>query len=285
MPRPALAIGLALCLLAAHARAQEPMYGCGGNGSDAPGVLFLVDPTTGAQTEIGDPVTPGGLSGITFDALGNLYGSTIQGSGTTSTLVRIDPATGALLQTIGAITVPSEGPISIGDLAFEPGTQTLWAIRSQADDQQRGGEIYTLDPTTAVATLQGAVPGTDAASLAFGPDGSLFQGAGFPGTSTQGVQRLDPDTLDVLDTRAFATFFDGLAVRPSDGTLFATGDGGVHRLDFAAGTQATLFPGPSAGSMSDLAFLPEPDGWAAGLAALAALGLASRRGGRIRHGG
>ena len=56
-------LSIALLSLAPLA-AAEGMYGCGGNGSDTPGVLFLVDETTGAQTEIDDVVTPGGLSGL-----------------------------------------------------------------------------------------------------------------------------------------------------------------------------------------------------------------------------
>ncbi|HSJ95447.1 MAG TPA: hypothetical protein VLC53_00150 [Myxococcota bacterium] len=267
MLRLPFVVGVALSLAPVSAHAQ--MYGCGGNGSDAPGVLFLVDQVTGEQTEIDDVVSPGGLTGLAFDASGNLYGSTIGGMGSTSTLVRIDPQTGALLQTVGAITAPGEGPISIGDLATQPGTGLLFGIRSFADEQGAGGEVYTIDPATAVATFRGDTPGSDGGSLAFAPEGSLFQGAR---TATSNlVERVDPTTLAVLESKAFATFFDGLAIRPGDGAIFGTGSEGVHRIDFTAGTQATLFPGPMDGSMSDLAFVPEPEGAAAGACALAAL--------------
>jgi sugar lactone lactonase YvrE len=280
MHRLTWALGFALSLTPVSAGAQEFLYGCGGNGSDSPGALFLVNQVTGAQTLIGDPVSPGGLSGLVFDASGNLWGSTIHGNGTTSTLVRIDAQTGALLDTVGAITVPGEGPISIGDLALEPGTGLLWGVRSFADQQAQGGEVYTIDPETAVATFRGDTPGSDGLALGFAVNGALFQSsAALPDTN---IERVSTTTLAVLETKTFPTFFDGLAVRPSDGAIYATGDGTMFRVDFAAGAQTELLPGPESGSMSDLAFIPEPACLFADLSALAALGLVSRsRGGRL----
>jgi sugar lactone lactonase YvrE len=266
--------GLALSLTPVSASAQQ-LYGCGGNGSDSPGALFLVNQVTGGQMLIGDPVTPGGLSGIVFDASGNLWGSTIHGDGTTSTLVRIDAQTGTLLDTVGPITVSGEGAISVGDLAFEPATQLLWAVRSFADDQERGGEVYTIDPDTAVATFQGDTLGSDGLALGFAAGGALFQSSN--SASSTNIERVSTTTLAVIETKPFAVFFDGLAVRPSDGVIYATGNQAVYRVDFATGGLAELFPGPGSGSMSDLAFfVPEPTAWVGGLAALGALGLASR---------
>jgi mannose/fructose/N-acetylgalactosamine-specific phosphotransferase system component IIC len=63
-----------------------------------------------------------------FDISGTLYGTTISGmlgTGRFSTLVRIDPATGAQIGPAVTITAGTQ-PISITDLAVQPGTNTLY---------------------------------------------------------------------------------------------------------------------------------------------------------------
>ena len=73
------------------------------------------------------------------------------------------------------------------------------------------------------------------------------------------IKILDSSDASTLQTfSGFITiFFDGLAVRPGDGLLFATGSGGVHTIDLGTSTQTTLSPGPQNGdTMSDLDFRP-----------------------------
>ena len=67
------------------------------------------------------------LSGLAFDSTGALYASTVRGDAPpiTSTLIRIDPDTGALIAAIGPITDGPGGPaIAISDLAVQPATGT-----------------------------------------------------------------------------------------------------------------------------------------------------------------
>jgi hypothetical protein len=117
------------------------MYGGVGNGSPlSPGGLLTVDQGTGAGTLVGDPITPGGLTGISFNSSGTLFGSSIFGGA--SSLVVINPDTGALVSTIGAISDGVGGPtLSIGDLAFQPGTDVLFGITSNAVTPGDGGKL------------------------------------------------------------------------------------------------------------------------------------------------
>ena len=153
MLKPRLAvIALLLAIATAGPATAGVLYGVGGNGSNSPGALFTVDETTGENTLVGDPVTPGGLSGAASDSTGRLFGSTIAGFGSTSSLVEIDPGTASLLATLGTITVSGGGPaISIGDLAFQPLTDVLFGLRSHADSGGGAGESYTGDVTTSRA--------------------------------------------------------------------------------------------------------------------------------------
>jgi hypothetical protein len=245
------------------------MYGGVGRGSTLnPGALLIVDQATGAGTLVGDPITPGGLTGIAFDSTGALYGSTIDGppGGRTSTLVEIDPDTGGLISTVGAITV-GEVPISIGDLAFQPGTDVLYGIRANADGQQLGGELYTIDTATGVATFVGLTQANTAGGLAFAPDGTLFFAKlGFNPVSSA-LLTLDPTNASTISNVPLTIFFDGLAVR-YDGTLFAHATADVNGPDFdRRGEIYTINPttglltfvgDTGIGFTSDLDFRPDP---------------------------
>jgi hypothetical protein len=107
----------------------------GGNGNSSvpnPGALITINQTTGISTLVGTPAGAGGLSGLAFNASGDLYGSSSGGRGSTSSLIRIDPATGASLGAVNIHVIT--GNISIGDLSFRSGTNVLYGMRSQADN-------------------------------------------------------------------------------------------------------------------------------------------------------
>jgi len=250
-------------LLVANESMALTMYGSVGRGSDLnPGALLIVDQVTGAGTLVGDPITPGGLTGIAFDSTGALYGSTIFGFGTTSTLVQIDPDTGSLLATVGPITAGGVA-ISIGDLAFQPGTDVLYGTRSFADGKGLGGELYTINTATGAATLVGDTDGGAAGGLAFAPDGTLYQIAWSENTDQafESLNTVNPINASRINTVAVGRYFDGLGIRPSDGTLFAT-EGksvgiGIYTIDPTTGS-STFVGNTGAGSTSDLDFRPEP---------------------------
>src|ERR1700688_1242372 len=201
-----------------------------GEGSDNVGAVVTVDQTTAALTVVGSPEPGTRLSGIAFDSTGALYGST-EGTGLpplTSTLISIDPGTGALLSVIGPITAGPGGPaIGIADLSVQPGSDVLFGIRAPTDLLGGGGKLYTIDKTTAVATLVGATPARRD-SIAFAPDGTLYE-AGFTPPPAPPV----PPTLYTLNPANAAVLtsvptsppddnYGALAVRPTDDALFAS---------------------------------------------------------------
>jgi len=228
----------------ALARGQELLYGGNGGHNDGTsindGSLVTVDPVTAAVTVIGHPEGVDRLTGIAFDSSGTLYASTLTGGGSpppppplTSTLITIDPDTGALLSTIGAISDVPGGPpmpISISDIAFQPGTGVLFAIRSHVDGLSRQGRLYTINTASGLATLVGDT-GAYFATIAFAPDGTLYEAAasfaGGPVNPT--IRTLNPANGAVLTSVATTEFFGALAVR-SDGTLFG-GTGDEHHID------------------------------------------------------
>ncbi len=270
-----LVAAAAFLLLMAHDSMAAPIYvmygGVGNKPTARAGELLVIDQNNASGTLIGDPITPGGLSGIAFNANGALLGSTVFGSGSTSQLVQINPDTGALVSTIGDITV-SGSPISIGDLAFQPGTDVLFGIRSATNNANVAGELYTIDTATGVATLVGNTGTQAGGGIAFAPGGTLYFTSRDPSdTNFFGLNTLNPNTASVLNTKRLLNFYDGLGIRPSDGILFAAGPnvGDISIVNPVTGAE-TLLGNTGSGHPGDLDFrvIPEP-----GSLILLALGL------------
>jgi hypothetical protein len=258
------ALMLAVSLVRPIAAAgQTDLYGGIGRGSLLnPGALITVDQHTGVGTLVGHPDSVPGLTGLVFDISGTLYGTTISGmlgTGRFSTLVRIDPSTGAQIGPAVTITA-GDHPISITDLALQPGTNTLYGTSLSEDDFINS--IYTIEPATGVATLIGRT-GVIGTTLAFGPDGTLYQNSAIfddAGFVAGYLNTLDPDTGAVLTTSDPYTqaHVGGLAVRPTDGVIFASGgdEGDIYTLS-PTGTQ-TFVGFTKVGGVGDLAFTPLP---------------------------
>src|ERR1700688_1561986 len=201
-----------------------------GEGAANVGAGVIVAQPTAALPIVGSPEPGTRLSGIAFDSTGALFGLT-EGSALppiTSTLILIDPDTGALISAIGPITNGPGGPaIGISDLSVQPGSDVLFGIRAPTDLLGGGGKLYTIDKTTAVATLVGATPARRD-SIAFAPDGTLYE-AGFTPPPAPPV----PPTLYTLNPANAAVLtsvptsppddnYGALAVRPTDDALFAS---------------------------------------------------------------
>jgi hypothetical protein len=193
------------------------------------GWLVRVDPQTGAVTPIGQPAGVARLPGLAFDADGTLWAATLSGtpSGTlrTSTLIQLNPADGSTLATIGPV-VDSDGgePVGLESLAIQPGTNRLLGTRGISDQNLvNAADIYRIDKVTGVATLFiNNNNGFQEASIAFAPDGALFQSTATccaPFGGNPKFQTLDPETGAVLLSVSIPAFFKAMAVA-EDGALF-----------------------------------------------------------------
>ena len=248
--------------------AQTTLFGGVGRGPGADrGEVIRIDQATAEGTLVGvgasDPQA--GITGLAFDSSGQLYASTINaflfGETPASTLIRIDPLTGAQVQLIGTIRLSDGTPIVINDLAIQPGTDVLYG--TELDLNTFTNNIYTIDKATAVATLVGNT-GVGGATLAFGPDGTLYMtSAEF---DTDGVfirgflNTLDPATAAVLTTSDPFTeaHIGGLAVRPTDGVIFASGGFPSDIYILSEGGDLTFVGLTGFGGVGDIAFTPLP---------------------------
>ena len=270
----ALVVGL-LGGVAVHPARAASVTLYGGNGghgngtSQNDGWLVAIDPTNAAVTPIGHPDAVGRLTGLTFDLAGMLWGTTLPAfpfppppPPTSSNLIRIDPNTGAQLSTV-AITSPTGQALSIADLATQPGTGTIFGVSGPKGPTP--ANLYTINSSTGVATLIGAVgDGTFAsfASIGFAPNGTLFASvANFAGGAVNPrLVTLNPLTGAFLTSVPTADFFGAFAIRPTDSAIFG-GTGDEHQLFIVnplTGAES-LVGDTGANLVGDLAFAPVPE--------------------------
>ena len=221
--------------------------------------------------------------------------TTLEGLGNASGLIQINASTGALITDVGAIhtdaaNVAGSG-ISIGDLAFDKTTNRLFGIESQDKDGVSGGNIYTIDLGTGLATFVGATIWGTTAGTAFDEKGTLYALGWDPNVGDFGTNMLF--TLDTSDaselTRVTVSLndfiFSGLGIDPATGTIYAneddyfaggTGTGNIYTVDKVTGEMT--FTGKPPGVVSDIAFrVPEPSTLAIMALCVVGLGVARRR--------
>jgi len=149
-------------------------------------------------------------------------------------------------------------PISIGDLAFQPGTGTLFGVHSNTDGAGGGGQLYTINTSTGAATFVGNTGGGANGGIAFAPNGTFYQTGYNSNFDFTSLNVINPADAGRISTVAINTYYDGLGVR-SDGTIFATpgNSDGIFTIDPFTGA-ATSIGNTGVGSPSDLAFLAAP---------------------------
>jgi hypothetical protein len=271
----AIVVGCLACVGVQSARASSVTL-FGGNGglgngtSQNDGWLVTIDQANAAVTPVGHPDSVARLTGLTFDLAGVLWGTTLPGfpfppppPPTSSNLIRIDPATGAQLSSVG-ITSPTGQTLSIADLATQPGTGTLFGVTGP--NGPGPANLYTINPSTGVATLVGAVgDGTFAsfASIGFAPSGTLYASvANFAdGPINPRLVTLNPATGAFLTSVPTLDFFGAFGVRPTDSVIFG-GTGDEHQLfTINSVTGAETLVGDTGNNfVGDVAFtsVPEP---------------------------
>src|SRR5262249_61820428 len=93
----------------------------------------------------------------------------------TSKRIQISPTNGSQVSSVDITDGPSGPAISIADLAIQPCTDVIYAVRGPQDGGGPGN-LYTVDKGTGVATLV-INTGHFFGSIAFGPDGTLYMAA------------------------------------------------------------------------------------------------------------
>ncbi|MFL6529394.1 MAG: VPDSG-CTERM sorting domain-containing protein [Chthoniobacterales bacterium] len=157
------------------------------------GTLYDINTATGAAT---NPRSTGQtfVVGITFDSSGNLYGLTTFASSSPSSLVRINPTTGA------SVVVGPTGLSNIfeGDIAYNPTNGNLYGIQDVPSSGARN--LFRINAATGNATTIGALPGTntDFSALAFNAAGVLY--ALDTATATATLYVINPLTAGLISS-------------------------------------------------------------------------------------
>jgi hypothetical protein len=199
----------------------DTLYGVAGDEIDGVGVVTIDQGDASTARLPGDA---GSYQDLAFDSSGRLFATAIcPDSANTSpscpssgpsVLVELDPVTGSLKKTIGAVMDASGFQPIIVSLTAQPGTDLLYGVSLVGvSGDLIPSDIWKIDKSTAIATrLPSRARGF---GLAFGPDGTLYHCdiAAFL------LLTLDPGTGAPVGVAATSFLAVGLAVR-SDGIVF-----------------------------------------------------------------
>ena len=268
MTRAGVLAAMMIAILAQRA-SRAALYGVGPFAA-GPSNLYQVDTSTGAATVIGSTGVTS-LGGLAAAADGTIYAYT------SSALYTVNPGTGAATL-VGPLGVSAPE----GGLAIQPGTGTLFGVRSvQGDDT-----LLAIDRASGAATIVGLLgdAGRDTSGIAFRPgDGALF-GVAFRGGLADDLVQIDPSsgaatTIGPLGTDVFGLDdpnvggleFDALA-----GVLYYSDGDRLYTVNPQTGG-ATLIGAHGVSNLAGLAVrVPEPAGMTM-MAAAAVTLMASRR--------
>ena len=220
--------------------------------------LWSINSATGAGTFIGSTGLSGGLSGIAIDSLDRVFASTVDGTPRVSTLVQLNPGTGAVIGGPISIVDGLGNPLVIGDLAFQPLTDVLFGVlggSNRSSLEPSPSELYTIDVATGVATLLGPITdGVDdrtfSGGLGFAPDGTLIHGGFYAILETDtlisienvsGTNGADILIGDINDNNLQA-FGDGDRIESGGGNDSLSGGGGTDVFVFSSATIASGLP-------------------------------------------
>ncbi len=170
----------------------------------------------------------------------SLYG-TVNSAGN-STLVRIDPSTGALLQTIGSVGY------NINGLAFDPTTGVLYG--STSSSEVTPSRIVTINTSTGAGTLVGPTGQGQVATIAFTPSGALYGWADIVNTPSES------DDLVSINKQTGAATWVGDSGLSTSAQSFAINSAGVAYLVNSDSTAYTINLSTGAATQSGTFTLP-----------------------------
>jgi hypothetical protein len=209
----------------APAKAMPSLIAGGLYGTDGQN-LYIIDKTTGSATLIGPhgPVESF-IGALAFDSNGVLYGISASED---AKLYRIDPTSGAATA-VGALGI---GFVFEGGLDFASG-QLFGVDQGSAVN----AKTFTINTATGAATVLGPTPGDhrDINGLAF--DGQAFYAIDRVSNSLGTVNPSTGSYTPIGNPEAAIGATGGLAIDPTDGTLYATfkETGGFYILDKSTG--------------------------------------------------
>ncbi len=173
-------------------------------------------------------------------------------AGNLSNLYTLNPATGAVTSTIGAINFAVTG------LAVDPTTKTLYGVTGGSDPSSPGF-LITINKTTGVGTIVGdlfAGSTSPVADITFTSDGTLYGWS----ENTDELVTISKTTgvATVVGASGISTYGSGIAAS-SGNVLFLTGEGdngGLRTVDRATGvtTVVATLNGTGSTSINALAF-------------------------------
>lgn len=281
-------LALLICsgLLAALPAAGQTIIGVlGGSalGTDDAGAVATIDPNSGAATVLGTPIAGESLTGVARLNDGRIVASTATFEGN-SRLIEIDPATGALIQTIGDF---GDGKVllTMHDLTVDPATGILYGISIGELDRPAGrghggrpgggvvtgsggpgdqNAIFEIDPANANCTFVGTPPNPDTFMAVAAGGGQLWGMGGGDAT----LYRLDPaDGSEEATTAVTGTDGEGalgiglLTGGPNPQFVFSAccTDGignAIFTVDGITGVATLLGPAGGNRRVHDLAVIP-----------------------------
>ena len=251
-------------------------------GNSFDGVIYDVNQATGQAT---NPRNTGitNLVDIAYASDGTLYGLTaFISTGTGNALYKFDPTTG-VPALVGATGLTE---IFEGDLAFQPGTGTLFGIQDIPSSVSY--RLFTLNTTTGAAgnivNITGVSLPDDLSGMAFASDGTLY----VLDTSNETLLTVNPATGAVTSSVNLSSALGnsaGLEFDPASGVLY-TADGNLdgtdnlYTLNPTTGALALVGSTTLSNGLAGLTFapvaIPEPTG-ALALAGVALTSLLARR--------
>ena len=216
------------------------------------GHVLQLSPSEARGISLGAVVSGAGLGGLAFDLDGRLF-ATSRSSGGSSDLLALSPIDASVVFALGTVTAGGT-PLDVADLAARPDDGVLFAL---VDDGPGAGRLVSVSTADGRATELGALPlaaGESVGGLAFTPAGVLYA------TTRGAVARLlvlrTSDAVVLNSVPLVLSESTGLAVRPTDGALFATvaASDVVWRVETTGA--ASVLGATGVGEPADLAFAP-----------------------------